>query len=179
MAKRFWWNPTGSEPFMNFYGLLEKFFKFPILQILSKFDTFPFCIMSYFDHFRILLEFWNIPFVLGQVLHVIYIAHSKKVIRTLIFHFRFFPVSFMFYLPKLHLRMSKFWSFLIWNIFFLRFLGYGMAIIRILDRNWWCGRHAWVLPPASRLEYIMTRNLWCMKGSFWRLHNLRYTEWVF
>ena len=91
MAKRFWWNPTGSEPFMNFYGLLEKFFKFPILQILSKFDTFPFCIMSYFDHFRILLEFWNIPFVLGQVLHVIYIAHSKKVIRTLIFHFRFFP----------------------------------------------------------------------------------------
>ena len=45
--------------------------------------------MSYFDHFRILLEFWNIPLVLGQVLHVIYIAHSKKVIRTLTFHFRF------------------------------------------------------------------------------------------
>ena len=131
--------------------------------------------MSYFDHFRILLEFWNIPFVLGQVLHVIYIAHSKKVIRTLIFHFRFSRFVHVLFTKITFKNVEILGFFLIWNIF-LRFLGYGMAIIRILDRNWWCGRHAWVLPPASRLEYIMTRNLWCMKGSFWRLHNLRYTE---
>ena len=52
---------------MNFYGLLEK----SILQILSKFDTVPFCIISCFDHFffhfRILLE---LP-ILGKILNVI------------------------------------------------------------------------------------------------------------
>lgn len=41
--------------FMVFLKIL--FFKFPILQILSKFDTFPFCIIVRIRHFRILLEF--------------------------------------------------------------------------------------------------------------------------
>ena len=87
--------------------------------------------MSYFDHFRILLEFWNIPFVLGQVLHVIYIAHSKKVIRTLIFHFRFSRFVHVLFKPKLHLRMSKFWSFFNLEYFLLFF-----EISRIWDGHY-------------------------------------------
>ena len=96
-----------------------QFSKFSILQILSKFDTVPFCIISYFDHFRhfrILLEFWNfllVPLVLllGLVRHVISIAHSKKVIRTLIFS-RFVHVFiYQNYFDDI-LGMSKFWFFL-------------------------------------------------------------------
>ena len=63
---------------------LTLFFKF-FLTFL-KFDTVPFCIMSYFDHFRhfrIVLEF---PNFLGRLLHVMINRTFQESNKNSIFH---------------------------------------------------------------------------------------------